>query len=553
MSTFPSTPKPSSAKIRSNSPTFVSIAHNLRQVVSTRNAHRWGIELDFPPMKRADFAALWAFIVGQRGRAGSFDITLPQHAARGSWAGTPRVDGAGQTGRTIQLKGFTPSQPGVVKAGDFVRFSENLMGENRIENGNFSNGTTNWSFSSGISVPAITSETYWAGSQITITGSGEADGVYSSDGICVTGYPRFFKASPYASLYKNQFNGKWMIYTDARAANVYEQITATDWPWGDTTWAVIEVSGATAPAPNTPQPNLGKTGATFWDNLTVDVLDAGDGDYNGKYTFSGWYRQYPVFSLPGIGSVRRGFDANKWEIYSEVTAEPIYRASASTPWPWGVSYSSVGGASPAPMVKGWGAFYVEDGAAHIYVPKGTPGAESPLIFYVFSDVLAGEKYVIKFSAKMEKAGDTFRARANNYNGTTYDWGAVNVDYPRFEAGSTEWADYTMEITAAYPTDIRFLFAADLQENGGDAWIKNVSAYRVSPGYKTYMATADAASDAAGKASVGLNTPLVAASKGDALVYSDAKFRCSLADDNADTEISSALFYGFKVQLQEVLY
>lgn len=123
MSTFPSTPKPASAKIRSISPTYVSTAQSLRQVVSSRNAHRWAIELDFPPKTRAAFAPLWAFVIAQRGRSGSFDFVLPEHAPHGSWAGTVQVDGAAQTGTSINLKGFTAAQIGVAKAGDFVRFA----------------------------------------------------------------------------------------------------------------------------------------------------------------------------------------------------------------------------------------------------------------------------------------------------------------------------------------------------------------------------------------------------------------------------------------------
>ena len=123
MSTFPSSPAPKSAKIKSVSPTFVSNAQSLRQVVSTRNAHRWAVELDFPPMRRATFAPLWAFITAQRGRSGSFDFVLSAHAPQGSWLGTVLVDGAAQVGTTINLKGFTASQTGVAKAGDFVRFA----------------------------------------------------------------------------------------------------------------------------------------------------------------------------------------------------------------------------------------------------------------------------------------------------------------------------------------------------------------------------------------------------------------------------------------------
>ncbi|HNX52310.1 MAG TPA: hypothetical protein PKI68_01050 [Pontiellaceae bacterium] len=68
-----------------------------------------------------------------------------------------------------------------------------------------------------------------------------------------------------------------------------------------------------------------------------------------------------------------------------------------------------------------------------------------------------------------------------------------------------------------------------------------------------MVTADSNSDAAGKASISINTPLCASPEDSAAVYSDCKFRCSLVDDNTDTEVSTDMTYDFKVQLMEVLY
>jgi hypothetical protein len=126
MPTFPSTPKPASCKIRSTSPAYVSTAQSLRQVVSSRNAHRWAFELAYPPMTRDQYAVLWAFLNDQQGRAGSFDFVLPEHAARGSMAGTPLVNGAAQTGKTITTDGWTASRSGVLKAGDFIRIGDDL-------------------------------------------------------------------------------------------------------------------------------------------------------------------------------------------------------------------------------------------------------------------------------------------------------------------------------------------------------------------------------------------------------------------------------------------
>jgi len=124
MSTFPTTPKPASCKIRSTSPSFVSTAHSLRQIVSSRNAHRWSVELKYPPMTRAAFAPLWAFLNDQQGRVGSFNFTLPEHAALGTLAGTPVVLGDSQTGKTLLTDGWTPNELGVLKAGDFIRIGD---------------------------------------------------------------------------------------------------------------------------------------------------------------------------------------------------------------------------------------------------------------------------------------------------------------------------------------------------------------------------------------------------------------------------------------------
>jgi len=121
MSTFPTAPKPASCKIRSASPSFVSTAQSLRQVVSSRNAHRWSLELVYPPMTRATFAPLWAFLNDQQGRVGSFNFTLPEHAPLGTLAGTPAVLGASQTGKELLTDGWTPNSIGVLKAGDFFR------------------------------------------------------------------------------------------------------------------------------------------------------------------------------------------------------------------------------------------------------------------------------------------------------------------------------------------------------------------------------------------------------------------------------------------------
>lgn len=118
---FPASPKPASCKIVSSSPTFVSTAQNLRQIVSSRSVHRWGFELKYPPMLQTDFAPLWAFLNGLGGQFRSFDFVVPNHAPRGSMAGSPVISGAAQTGQTIQTSGWTPSTDDVLCVADFIR------------------------------------------------------------------------------------------------------------------------------------------------------------------------------------------------------------------------------------------------------------------------------------------------------------------------------------------------------------------------------------------------------------------------------------------------
>jgi hypothetical protein len=102
----------------------MSVSHSLKRQVRTRNAQRWAISYTWSPMDRSAFMQFYAFLLSQRGQYDTFTCTL--YGARwplGSWAGTPVVNGAAQTGSTINLKGFTASATGVAKAGDLLKFN----------------------------------------------------------------------------------------------------------------------------------------------------------------------------------------------------------------------------------------------------------------------------------------------------------------------------------------------------------------------------------------------------------------------------------------------
>ncbi len=122
--TFPISPAPSSMSIRSVMPTRVSVSHSGKRNVRSRAAQRYALKLSWSNRTRAEMAPILAFIEQQRGQYGNFTITLAgQLTPLGSWAGAPVVDGAGQTGYTLNLKGFTPLAANVARAGDLITLS----------------------------------------------------------------------------------------------------------------------------------------------------------------------------------------------------------------------------------------------------------------------------------------------------------------------------------------------------------------------------------------------------------------------------------------------
>lgn len=122
--TMPTVQLPASATLTSFQPTRVSESHSLKRQARTSGAQRWAIAFQWAPMARSIFMQFFAFFTAQRGQADSFTCTLAGHTAPlGTWAGAPVVNGAGQTGRVVNLLGFTASQTGICKAGDIFKFS----------------------------------------------------------------------------------------------------------------------------------------------------------------------------------------------------------------------------------------------------------------------------------------------------------------------------------------------------------------------------------------------------------------------------------------------
>ena len=82
----------------------------------------WQVDITLPPMRRSDAEQWIAWLISLRGQYGTFLLNDPLGCTpRGSAGGTPLVNGALQTGGTINLDGCTASQTGWLKAGDYIQ------------------------------------------------------------------------------------------------------------------------------------------------------------------------------------------------------------------------------------------------------------------------------------------------------------------------------------------------------------------------------------------------------------------------------------------------
>ena len=80
-------------------------------------------ELSCPPAKRDIAEEVIAFLLSLNGRQGSFLVPPPGYSAgaRGALGGTPLVNGASQSGKTLATDGWTAGVANVLKAGDWIQ------------------------------------------------------------------------------------------------------------------------------------------------------------------------------------------------------------------------------------------------------------------------------------------------------------------------------------------------------------------------------------------------------------------------------------------------
>lgn len=124
---LPTTRAPAQITITSWSPTLVSRAQSLKTQRRRRGAaiQRWKLHFTYGVMEKTDYLDLWAFLNAQRGQYDTFTAFVPAGISpRGSWGGTPLVNGAAAAGAaTVAIDGLTPSAAGSGKRGDWIKFN----------------------------------------------------------------------------------------------------------------------------------------------------------------------------------------------------------------------------------------------------------------------------------------------------------------------------------------------------------------------------------------------------------------------------------------------
>lgn len=95
--------------------------YTLGQTIQAHTGQRWNINISLAPMLRPE-AALWQAFFGKLiGKKGTFLVGDPTaNSLLGAGGGAPVVDGASQTGQSINVRGLA-DVAAVWKAGDFIQ------------------------------------------------------------------------------------------------------------------------------------------------------------------------------------------------------------------------------------------------------------------------------------------------------------------------------------------------------------------------------------------------------------------------------------------------
>ena len=118
-----------SVNLSSNQKTLFSQTDSGKTFRRQVQGQKFSFTVQYPPMKRSEFAPIMAFIMKQRARKEDFTITMPSYLnALGNESGTLLVDGVHAVAdTTIAINGFAGDGAGRLKAGDFIKFAHSKV------------------------------------------------------------------------------------------------------------------------------------------------------------------------------------------------------------------------------------------------------------------------------------------------------------------------------------------------------------------------------------------------------------------------------------------
>ena len=122
---FPTSPVARSANITSQQDTIVSVTTSGRKQARQIDGQRFAITLAFPPMTRSEFAPIKAFVMKQRSQLENFTLIPPTESNAQGVASTVISTNASVSAgaTTCTVDGMTTSTNGILKAGDYFRFT----------------------------------------------------------------------------------------------------------------------------------------------------------------------------------------------------------------------------------------------------------------------------------------------------------------------------------------------------------------------------------------------------------------------------------------------
>lgn len=120
----------SSSRIELAANTSVGISTSPFSYSSQRQTYSgqyWELSVTLPNMARAAAEEWIAFLLKLNGAQGNFLMGDPLGVTpRGIATGSPAVNGANQTGQELATDGWTTSQTGILKAGDYIQIGYRL-------------------------------------------------------------------------------------------------------------------------------------------------------------------------------------------------------------------------------------------------------------------------------------------------------------------------------------------------------------------------------------------------------------------------------------------